>query len=413
MYFALVFALTLQTDSIRMGPEAYLDRVLSVGPDVVAASLRSEAAVHAARQAGAWSNPHLTASVDNIGAQTEVTGLSGARGLEGQAVFTFLVPLGGDLAGARMQGEALADEAGAMERLTRLRAVSGAVDAVARAQRDARLRAFSSDELLALEQLAETLGAQALAGRAAEGDAARARLAHSVALEAFAMRSGAAAASAVEVALRGGLEPTVEVRIDAPLCRPGQPLATGEGSPRVEAAQARVRQAEGAERLARGLRVPDLQPQVGLRRVAGVEALYAGLAFDLPLFDRGSRRVQAAVGTTAATRAAAADEDKRIMAELAAARADFQALDAAGSAFRAPEWEADVARMVEASRARLDLGEGSLMELLDVRRARLQALEARERWGAAWRSARARVAELEGRESTADLFCDPLIREDR
>lgn len=412
LVFLPALALAVQADTVTLPPAAYLERVVVDGPGVTAAALRADAAVHDALQAGAWANPDLAITVDNVGAQTEVTGLSGAEGLEGQAVLSFVVPVGGDRGGRFERGLGLADEAAALARATRLDAVTAAVGAVAAAQRDARLAEGIRGELDALEALGAALGAQAERGRAAEADAARARLETTTVREAWARAGAAAAAAGVDVARRAGFGVDDAVRVAAVACG-APPGDDGGGSPVIDAAEARLRVARGGEALAGGERIPDLRPEFGVRRTMGVEALYAGLAVSLPFFDRGSRRVQGARAYLAAAEADARDTRARIDAETTAARRAFEALDAVRPDFAAPGWDADLQRVVDAARARLDLGEGTLAELLDARRARLRALEARERWAAEWRASRARLAALEGREPTADLFCDPLIREDR
>lgn len=405
-------AVAVQADTVTLSAAEYLERVVARGPGVTAAALRADAASHDARQAGAWTNPDLAVTVDNVGAQTEVTGLSGAEGLEGQAVFTFALPLGGDR-GARLErGLGLADEASALAVAARLDAVADAVAALARAQRESRIAEGVGEELDAMEALAAALDAQAARGRAAEADAARARLETTTVRESWARARAAADAALVDVARRGGFAVDEPVAITPGACGP-PPDDGGGGSPRIAAAEARVRAARGNEAVAGAERIPDVRPEIGLRRTMGVEALYAGLAVALPFFDRGSRRVQGARAATAAALADADDERRRVEAETAAAHRAFAALDAVRADFAAPGWDADLERVVDAARVRLQLGEGTLAELLDARRARLRALEARERWAADWRTARARLAALQGREPTSDLLCDPLTRENR
>lgn len=415
MLALLALALTVQSDSLVLAPDDYLDRVLRHAPGIEAASLRASSAWSLAAQAGAWDNPSLSVNVDNVGAEEEVTGIPGARGVEGQAVLSLRLPLGGDR-GARMdQSTAAAEAADAASRWARLTAVEEAASALARSTRDRRLEDLAREELEALETLATALQAQAAAGRASEADAARARLAVAVARESLALRQAAAARSSAEAALFAGLSPPTTIQVTPVRCGAANAVdaSASVASPLVDAADARVREAHGEERLAGALRIPDLEPEIGIRRTMGVEALYAGFGLQLPWFDRGGRRLEAARARRTAAEADASDARRRLESEMAARRAALEALTLAGEPFRTSVWDRDQATVVEAARARLELGEGSLMELLDVRRARLQALEARERWAAEWRAAQAAVFTIQGREPVAALFCDPLLGEDR
>lgn len=406
-----LLTVAMQADTVTLSPASYLELIATRGPGVVAATLRADAAEQRARQAGAWPNPELVVSVDNVGAQHEVTGRTGFEGLEGQAVLSFVVPVGGDR-GARMQRDrGFAEEASALSRAVRLESVTDAVTAVASSESARRIAEGAAEERDALRALADALGAQAASGRAAEADAARARLEAVLMSGDWALARSTADSALADVARRAGFTDGEAVRISPMACVSPAHEEGGE-PPRVAAAQARVTALRGAEALAGGERIPDLRPEIGIRRTMGVEALYAGLAVPLPLFDRGGRGLQGARAAADAAVAAATDETRKVAAETMAARTTFEALDAVGTEFAGPEWDADLQQVVEAARARLDAGEGTLAELLDARRARIRALEARAEWSAAWRIARARLSALLGLEPTPDLFCDPLIRED-
>lgn len=156
-YLALL-TVAMQADTVTLSPASYLELVATRGPGVVAATLRADAAEHRARQAGAWPNPELVVSVDNVGAQHEVTGRTGFEGLEGQAVLSFVVPVGGDR-GARMQRDrGFAEEASALSRAVRLESVTDAVTAVASSESARRIAEGAAEERDALRALADALG---------------------------------------------------------------------------------------------------------------------------------------------------------------------------------------------------------------------------------------------------------------
>jgi uncharacterized membrane protein YccC len=98
--------------------------------------------------------------------------------------------------------------------------------------------------------------------------------------------------------------------------------------------------------------------------------------------------------------------ERRLDAQHTAALRALQALEAAGSRFD-EAWIRALDQAVEASEARYTLGEGTLTELLDGRRARLQALADREYWRAEWLVWRGRVARTAGRPITEDILCAP------
>jgi outer membrane protein TolC len=153
--------------------------------------------------------------------------------------------------------------------------------------------------------------------------------------------------------------------------------------------------------------VPDLVPQVGVRRTAGVTGLFVGLGTEIPVFG-GPRDL----GRASRLEAEAADAERQglalqLAAERRAAEAELSLLDAAGRRFDG-DWRSALERTVSAAQARYDAGEGTLAELLDARRARLAALDDLATWRAERRTARARVARLTGAPLDAALLCDDL-----
>ena len=80
-------------------------------------------------------------------------------------------------------------------------------------------------------------------------------------------------------------------------------------------------------------------------------------------------------------------------------------LDRASGVFDA-QLVADLERAIRSAESRHAAGEGTLVELLITRRARLVLLTEYEEWRAAQRIARARAARLNGVPIDAEMLCD-------
>ena len=78
---------------------------------------------------------------------------------------------------------------------------------------------------------------------------------------------------------------------------------------------------------------------------------------------------------------------------------------------RDADWFAALDQTVTAAEARFELGEGTLFELLDHRRARLQALDDYALWLSEWWNARAQALRLRGGTPDASLLCTDPFRE--
>lgn len=405
----LLMLLPQPADTVELSADQVLTRVLETSPRVESARQRTLSGRARAGQARAWTNPALSVSVENVGAAEPVTGLPSPEGLEGQAVLGFRLPIGGDRGAAIRQADAQAMAWEAEAARTSGEVLLDVVAAAAASERDRTVAELAGEEARTLGRLAEALTAQAEEGRASEGEAARVRLEASLAEGTAAEARAAASAASTELARLLGYAPEQEVVVRGGACR--QPLGV---PPALAADVAVVRAREAAARAgvqrARAGRIPDLEPQVGFRRAAGTEALFLGLGFQLPLFDRSGRAVEAAAAELAAARADRRAVEDEVAARRLAAFRSLEVLEAAGSRFRAG-WADDLARVVEATEARYDLGEGTLVELLDGRRARFEAMTARERWRAAWRLEHARLLRFSGAEPAPAFFCDPLARE--
>lgn len=294
-----VSMLVVQSDTVRLTPLQFLDQARAAAPGVELAELQADAARSRAEQARAWANPQLSLQVDNYGAEREVTNIDGLAGLEAQAVFAFPLAVGGDRRARMRLGAAGARGAEASLQLTRGDASVRAVAALALVRRDAAAFERARDEVETLTQLADALDRQAELGRAAAGDAARTRLALAIALESLALQQSDLARSRAELAIVAGYDPLQAVEVVAEQCTAAAFVSESDGPPvgdvpEVALAQAEEDLAQASLELARAQRIPDLVPELGLRRTMGTEALYAGLSFNLPLFDRQSRSVDAA-----------------------------------------------------------------------------------------------------------------------
>jgi cobalt-zinc-cadmium efflux system outer membrane protein len=425
-WILVLAAMQAQTDTVTIGVDAALARGLEVAPVLEASRYRVESASRQARQAGPWPNPLLAVSVENLGQSEEFTGITGAKGLEGQAVLTLPLPVGKERSGSilRAQAQARAVEAGAqataLQFRTELLASIGAV------LRDQVLVGSAREEADALDRIAGALTAQSEAGRAPVGDAARARLAAGMAWTRLARREGTFAMSSADLSRRLGQPPGTVVRLEASACsvpgvgieRTSEPGRAGSGSPDEEglppdlrAAAARVDAARGATDVARGIRMPDFAPQVGVRRSQGNTGLYVGLATALPLFDRGSERIGASIADEHAAMAEQREVEQRWEAARAGARAVLESLERAGIRFDRG-WLRSLDQTVDAAEARYRLGEGTLVELLDGRRARLQAMDDYAVWMSEWWGARLEVERLDGRAAPASVICmNPFLGE--
>lgn len=409
MMAAALLLMLQPPDTLAMTP-GELFRRAAEAPEIRAAQERVQASEARVRQAGLIPNPTLSGNVENLARQEELTGESGWAGSEGQLLLGSRIRLGGDGSAARRVEEAGAQ--GARAAVLRTEADLGVwvVEAVAEVLRDGALVELARQEAEGIARLEEVVRLQAELGRASEGEAARLALARTSAGVTVARMEARRAVSRAEILRLTGLPPERPLSITLPSCTPLAPPA-GARPPELEEAEARVRgwEATGAELRARA--IPDLLPEAGLRRMGGVEALYLGLSVELPLFDRNQGAREAARREAMAAEAELEGLERRLAAEHAAAVDALLALETAGSRFD-ERWARALDRTTEAAEARYTLGEGTLTELLDGRRARLQALSDREDWRAEWLAWRARAARSAGQPITEHILCDPVPQPD-
>ncbi|MBT8402646.1 MAG: TolC family protein, partial [Gemmatimonadetes bacterium] len=398
-----------ESDTLHLGVAEAFGRAVEAALDVAAAGLRAEAAEAREDQAARLPNPQFTVAAENLGKERLTTGLPAPDGIEGQAVLSPSLPFGPTRSGTvgAARAERVAAEA-RLERTVRQSAenILAGLGSLVRARTVAR---NARGEFATLELLADAVAAQAREGRVPESDASRAVLARGMAATALARKEGALAGAVGEVVRRLGVDAETWVELEVPVCAPGaaDPLVPGP-LPDVELARAEVEAANSRVSIARGLGLPDFSPAVGVRRAAGTEALYLGFSTTLPLFDLGGRRVAAARSETRAAEHELAALELRFAAERAAARRALEAVEAARVHFGA-EWFTALDQMVTAAEARYDLGEGTLFELLDARRTRIQAMDDHAAWQAELWQARTRLARLSGVAPAAAVICsEPL-----
>ena len=405
-------------DTMVVPAEAAFGMALEAAPRLEASRHRASAVEALVRQTRAWPNPVLSVTAENLGATRPISGAPGLEGVEGQAVLSGLLPIGGDRGAARAVAEARLLEARSLQAGTEADVRHRVVGSLARVSRDEERLRRALEEVDGLEALADALTAQSDLGRTSAGEAARAHLAmvsaHTVAAEVAAE----AAWSREQMALVLGLEPGTPVRVELPVCsvtsystEPLAGAATLRQPSDILAAAARLHAATAGVSRQRAARVPDLVPQVGVRRSAGVSALYLGFSMELPFFNRGGAGVQAALAEEAASTAELDQIENAVAAEREATRQALAALEAVGARYT-PEWATALDLAVRSAEARYRLGEGTLTELLDGRRARLQALDDYERWRAELFTRRADLARLSGATIDASTLCGAPLPQD-
>jgi cobalt-zinc-cadmium efflux system outer membrane protein len=409
----LLAALQFGADTLRLSAADALQRALVQAGPVQAAVARERAAQSGIRTARTWNNPLFNATAENIGAQEQITGKSGLAGIEGQITLQQVFTLGGDRGAAVREAEAIAGAAGAGVTSARADAVVGTVAAMAIATRDARIARHTAEEAATLERLARAMSRRAEEGRSSGGEAARVRL-ELVTMRSLSARRGAAAAeSEAEVARRLGVAPGQAIVIEWPACAaaPAQPRADTL-PPELLQAGFNVAAAQATADRARALRVPDIVPIAGLRRTAGYSGLLLGFSLELPLLRSGAAAQESARLQAEAAEALRADLERRVAAQRSGTDAALRVLAEAAPAFDAALLD-DLDRAVRAQQARLAQGEGTIAELLDARRARVNTLNEFAEWRAMRAELRARRARLAGHPVDAQVLCEDLDLEIR
>lgn len=375
----LLATLVMPQDTIRLAPLDAFSRAVELHSSIVAADAGASAAELRARVSGRLDNPTLSVLAENLGMQERLTGRRGLEGTEGQIVLSIPFALGGDRGARRSLGVAESEVA----RVHREQVVAAVGETILLAmidwERERALLAGTTAERDALTTLAEAMTARAREGRDAASDAALARL------EADAARSRdarqRAAAAAANARLAAFLDLPIGSAVDIlPLACTVPPQFNGAGrSPESRRHDAAVKAADASARLARAAQIPDLHPELGLRRSDGFSGLLLGLSLELPVWGGGGTRSEAASWDSRAVEAERAAATRAEAGEIAAHQQARAAL-LAGASRRDSTWLSDLDAVVVAEERRLAVGEGSLFRLFDARRSRLAALTEHEAW---------------------------------
>jgi outer membrane protein TolC len=392
-------------DTLRLDGAEALRRAVAGAPALRAAAARDSASQALVRRAGSWRNPVFSVTAENLGAEVQTTGKSGIAGIEGQMIIEQTLTLGGDRGAAVSEAQARAGAAGATWAGTDADIRLQAISAIALADRDAANARYAAQESVVLRQVAAMMSRRAAEGRSSGGDAALATLEAASAASMAARRGALAAESQAELARVVGAGPGEYVSIDVATCPAPRPVVAGVRPAELVRADFDVEAADAAVAAARAARVPDLRPSAGLRRTQGFSGLWLGLSLDIPIMPSGSASEQAARYQADAARQERDALASQVSARRAGADAALAELDGAAGLFDA-QLVTDLERAIRSAESRYSAGEGTLVELLITRRARLALLTEYEEWRAAQRIARARAARLNGVLIDAEMLCD-------
>jgi len=395
-------------DTLRISTSQAVELALEGSPRLASVREEAEGARAMVRQAWAFPNPSLSAEAENLGALEATSGVPGREGIQGTVSVGIPLSLGG-LRGARME-VAEAELALSRTRVEREEVEVGVELARAVIQVEearARLGAATGEEMALLELL-RAMDARARDGEVSRGEAARTRLEWTRARARLARAEAAAAVAAAGLSQALNLPVGAPVQVLLPeVCAPPSPGREDPGVAWTSLFVDRLRVQEGDVAVIRRERVPRIVPQVGWRRDSGFSALAVGFGVELPLLDRRGGQVEAA-----RARVRASQEDLRGAQllwswERSLWRERARALGTAGEAFDA-EWQEALQVTAAAAEAAFREGEGTLEQLLQARRVRLESLEEAAAWEAELRQARTSWYRAEGWMPDDALFCSPL-----
>lgn len=382
---------------------AVVERARTHHPALAAASARRHAASSLARQDAAFANPVVEWRRENLGAP-----------LTPDVFATVAQPL--DVSGRRFALRARVgdvDRGAIADSVTTLRDVeTAAARAFVHASLASALLGLAEQQRADAEQLARFEATRAAEGGVAEVVAMRTRVEHERMRIAEATARATLAAATVELARAMGTSPdslppiapltaTVSSLDSLPSAKAAVEYALAHRSElaALTASANAANQRLSAERRAV---LPDVVVEVGAKQTAGFSTRVVGVSVPVPLLNRN----------TAARERAAADldlvkADRRAMEDAVRAGV-IQALESCTAllASRPADVDSLVARASEVARiaeAAYAAGGGSLLELLDARRAHLDAMTAALRW-----TADLRLARLELRRALGLSPLDPL-----
>ncbi len=389
-------------DTLRLDANTALARAVERAPTILAAAARTRASAAAGSEAGRLRNPQLAFLAENLGAQRQVTGADGLRGIEGQVTLQGHLPIGGDLGAARRGATAQLDLATADAAMVEQEFRGHVLLAIATHDRSHALLREATAEANAMATFSAAMTARATEGRSSDGEAARTRTEAVMAASHLARRRADVASADAVLAASIGLTPGTLLRVTPPpACVPsvaGEAIAVQQATAKITLADALADQAAAS-------RIPDLAPIVGLRRSGTFSGLLLGLSFDLPFFSTGGGSVAAARAEAESARSEATAVSLERDAAMAGARQALRELDVMASQYGAT-WESDLSRAVAAAEARWREGQGTLAELFDARRARVAAREEHAVWQLRRIAARIALARASGDELTTSLLMD-------
>ena len=349
---------------------ALLAQAQSRAPQLLELAANRRAAAFDADQARAWSNPTLSATVENLGGPKP----DGVSQREDTYTVTQVFETGGKRA-ARIEAEQFKSAAfGARERQAQVVYANQLVLAYATAEAMQQRRQVADTEL---ERATDDLrAAEALvrAGREAELRAAQARA--SAAASAAAVHSAAAdATESLErlSALAGSTVPYT--RIDHPFlagfatATPARADWDVAAAPAVAAASAERDALAAQLRLEEKRWMPDIGVSVGVRKYAwsSQNAATIGLSASIPLFDRNQSGIRAAQERNAG--AAQRIDAARLETQAQHRAASAQVLASERRLAAAEQGEAAATEAYRLGRTGYEAGKTGLTELLAIRRA--------------------------------------------
>ena len=350
-------------------------------PALAAASARRQATVSLARQQSAFANPVVEWRTENLGSP-----------LAHDAFATIAQPL--DLTGRRLAlraGARALDRSAIADSITAMRDVEvAAAQAFWRASLASALLALAEVQRVDAERLARVEDDRAREGAVAEVVAIRtsvererARVAESSARAAW-IHAAAALARALGIHPES-LPPVEPLAVTLPLTADGLPRADAAVANalanRSELAALRAADDAGTRRVSAERRalLPDVVVQAGTKQTAGYSTRVIGVAVPLPLFDRNTAARNRAAAELDLVRAERRAIEQTVRTSVTATIESYRTLLSAqpDGTDSLVTRVAEVARIADAAYA---AGGGTLLELLDARRMRIETLTAVLRW---------------------------------
>ncbi|SHN43492.1 outer membrane protein, cobalt-zinc-cadmium efflux system [Duganella sacchari] len=352
---------------------ALLQQSQANAPQLLEQAANVRAASADARQAGAWLNPTISATAENLGAPRS----GGVSQRQDTYTVTQVFELGGKRTARIAAEQRKFAAAGARERQVRLAFAGELAVAYATAEAMQQRRQVADAELGRADDDLRAAQALVKAGREAELRLALAR-AGVAAAQAAVQSASADAIEALErlSALAGAAEPytsigqpflaSVATPRPQPDWRPGDAPALASATAERDAVSAQV-QVEQKRWL------PDLGVSVGMRKFGWSDdkAATVALTANIPLFDRNQAGIDAA--KERATSASMRLEAVRLEAVSQHRSASAQVQAAERRLLAAQQGEAAATEAYRLGRVGYDAGKTALVELLAIRRALSEA----------------------------------------